>query len=328
MRRFAAALMWFVIGLLLLWSVAALLIDGPRVLHIPLAILFAVIVAAILKYRPRVSAALMCLGCFCLVLAWWLSLKPSNEENWQPDVDRTAWAEIDGDRITIHNIRNCDYQSETVYSNCWSDRTVFLSHLRAVDFFLTNWGIPEIAHAALSFQFDNADPIVFSIEARYKVGQSYSALLGFFRQYSLIFVAADERDLIRLRTSFRKDEEVYLYRTRMSPQTAQAVFLTYVEYLNRLHAHPQWYNAVTRNCTTAIERQVDADLTRPQPWSYQILFSGTLDKLLYNRGDLVTDGFSFPELRARAHINDAARAADDASDFSTRIRAGRPGFSE
>jgi hypothetical protein len=329
MRTFATVLMWFVIGLLLLWSIAALLIDGrPHVLRIPLALLFALIIVAILKYRRRLSAAPMCLGCFCLVLAWWLSLKPSNEENWQPDVDRTPWAEIDGDRVTIHNLRNCDYQSETVYSNCWSDRTVFLSQLRGGDIFITTWGVPGIGHPILSFQFGDNDHIAFSIEARYKVGQSYSTFLGFFRQYELIFVTADERDLIRLRTNYRKDEEVRLYHTRTLPKTAQAVFLTYIRYLNHLHTHPEWYNALTRNCTTAIERQIDADLEHPQPWAYQILLTGKLDELLYRRGRLVTDGFSFPELHERAHINDAARAADDAPDWSARIRAGRPGFSE
>jgi hypothetical protein len=135
----------------------------------------------------------------------------------------------------------------------------------------------------------------------------------------------DEPDVIRLRTN-RKDEEVFLYRTRMDAETTRAIFLTYVDYLNKLKDRPEWYNALTRNCTTAIDKQIAADIADPHPWNYQFLSNGTLDKLLYDRGRLVTDGLPFSELKIRAHINATARAADNSPDFSALIRAGRPGF--
>ena len=149
------------------------------------------------KLKWSAWAAALCLAGFCSVLAWWLTLKPSNEGNWQPDVARTAWAEIDGDRITIHNLRNCDYRTETDYANCWGDRTLDLSQIRAADLFLTNWGISFASHPIVSFQFGDNEHVAFSIEARYKAGQAYSTILGCFRQYGLIFVVADERDVIR-----------------------------------------------------------------------------------------------------------------------------------
>jgi hypothetical protein len=233
---------------------------------------------------------------------------------------------MDGDRVTVHNLRNCDYRSETDYANCWSDRTLYLSHIRAADFFLTNWGIPFASHPIVSFQFGDNDHVAFSIEARYKTGQAYSTILGFFRQYGLIFITADERDVIRLRTNYRKDEEVYMYRIEVQPEVARALFLTYVTYLNKLKNHPEWYNALTRNCTTTLDRQLAADVNNPQPWSYQLLLNGTLDKLLYDRGRLFAGGLSFPELKQREHINAAAQAADPSPDFSALIRAGRIGF--
>ena len=187
-------------------------------------------------------------------------LKPSNEGNWQPDADRTAWAEMDGDRVTIHNLRNCEYRTETDYANCWSDRTVYLSQIRAADLFLTNWGIRFASHPIVSFQFGDNEHVAFSIEARYKVGQAYSTILGCFRQYGLMFVAADERDVIRLRTNYRKDEEVYMYRIQVQPEVARAMFLTYVTYLNKLKDHPEWYNEVTRNCTTTLQKPLAADV--------------------------------------------------------------------
>ena len=320
--------MWFVLALMTTWAVAALYVDTRiAALRIPVTVIYvAAIVAIFVKVKQRLRVAALCLAGFCMVLTWWLSLKPSNHGDWQADADRTAWIEINGDRVTIHNLRNCDYRTETDYSNCWSDRTVYLSQLRSVDLFFSTWGSKYIGHPILSFQFGADDHIAFSIEARYKVGQSYSAVLGFFRQYELIFIAADERDVIRLRTNYRKDEEVFLYRTTISPARAREIFLLYSDYLNRLRDHPEWYNAITRNCTTTLDRQIAKDVKDPQPWNYQILLNGTLDELLYDRGRVVTDGVPFPELKQREHINPAAQAADGAPDWSTLIRAGRVGF--
>ncbi len=321
-------LVWFVLALLSFWAMAALYIDVRlSVLRLPLAILYAVIVAAILvKYKLHPRAMLLCFGCFCLVLAWWLNLKPTNTAPWLADVDRTAWVEMDRDRITIHNLRNCDYRTETDYSNCWSDRTVNLSDLRGVDLFFDTWGVPYIGHPIVSFWFGDDQHVAFSIEARYKDGQSYSAILGFFRQYELILVAADERDVIRVRTNYRKDEDMFLYRTTIGPEAARAIFLTYLRYLNRLKDHPDWYNALTRNCTTTLDKPISKEVANPQPWNYQILLNGTLDELLYDRGRLVTDGLAFKDLKSGAQINAIAKAGDKYPDFSAIIRTNRPGF--
>jgi hypothetical protein len=319
---------WLVLAVLSFWAIAALYIDVRlSTLRIPLTILYAVILAVILaKYKLHNRSALLCFGCFCLVLAWWLNLKPTNIAAWQADVDRPAWVEIDGDRMVIHNLRNCDYRTETEYGDCWSDRALNLSDLRGVDLFFTTWGVRWIGHPILSFRFGDDQHVAFSIEARYKTGQAYSAILGFFRQYELIFVVADERDVIRLRTNFRKDEDVFLYRARMAPESARAIFLTYVEYLNQLKDHPEWYNALTRNCTTTLDKQIASGVATPQPWNYQFLLNGTLDELLYNRGRLVTDGLAFKDLKSGAHINMMAKAADKYPDFSAIIRTNRPGF--
>ncbi len=322
------ALVWLVLAVLSLWAMAALYIDVRwSALRLPLTILYAAILVGILvKYKLHLRAMLLCFGCFCVVLAWWLNLKPTNTAPWLPDVDRTAWVQIDGDRMIIHNFRNCDYRTETDYSNCWSDRTVNLSDLRAVDLFFDTWGVPYIGHPIVSFWFGNGQHVAFSIEARYKDRQSYSAVLGFFRQYELIFVAGDERDIVRVRTNFRKDEDVFLYRTTVGPDSARAIFLTYVSYLNHLKDYPEWYNALTRNCTTTLDKPISKEVANPQPWNYQILVNGTLDELLYDRGRLVTDGLPFKDLKSRAHINASAKAADKDPDFSAIIRTNRPGF--
>jgi hypothetical protein len=328
LRMLGLVIMWLVVVLLSLWATAALYIDfRVAALRIPVTVIYVLAVIAIIaKVKRPFWAAAACFAAFCVVLVWWLSLKPSNDGDWQADTARTAWAEINGDRVTIHNLRNCDYHSETDYSNCWTDRTVYLSQLRYADLFFTTWGPKYIGHPILSFQFGDNDHIAFSIEARYKAGQSYSAVLGFFRQYELIFVTADERDVIRLRTNYRKDEQVFLYRTTVSPERAREIFLVYVDYLNNLKDHPEWYNAVTRNCTTTLDTKIAADVKNPQPWNYQLLLNGTLDGLLYERQRLVTGGLPFPELKQREHINAAALAAGGSSDYSALVRVGRAGF--
>ena len=189
---------------------------------------------------------------FVVVLTWWLSLKPSNNRNWQPDHTKTAYADINGDQVTIHNLRNCDYRSETDYTCIWEIRSYHLQNLRGADIFITWWGSPWIAHPIVSFDFGDQGHIAVSIETRNAVGQQYSAIRGFFRQYTLTYIVADERDVIRLRTNYRKGEEVYLFRTRVTPERARRIFLEYLERANSLHAQPEWYNALTNNCTTNI----------------------------------------------------------------------------
>ena len=315
--RALRVLAWIVGFACAAWTVGALYFDLSKIAAIALAIAF---FAALIFWRK--PAAL--LAGFALVLAWWLTLKPSNDRPWQPDVAQTAWAEINGDEVTLHNVRNCDYRTETDYTPRWETRTVRLSQLTGIDLAINYWGSPWMAHPIASFQFADAPPVCFSIETRKEVGESYSAIAGFYRQYELTYVVADERDVIRVRTNFRKGEDVFLYRTTATPEQARARFLEYLAALNALREHPRWYNAATTNCTTAIRTQRDA--TQRAPWDWRILINGKGDEMMFARGSLVTGGLPFPELKSRSLINTAAQAAGDASDFSESIRSASAGF--
>ncbi len=326
-RFIVTGIMSVAVFLFTAWAFAALWFDVSRAwLRILVVLVFAL---ALLVVRGMVKGSWARLaayaGCSLLVMMWWFTLKPTNDPPWDPDVDRTAWAEVNGDQVVVHNVRNCKYRAEKEYSDCWSDRTYDLSQLRGVDFFLDNWGIKFASHPMLSFDFGDQH-LAFSIEARYRPGQSYSLVRGFFRQYGLIFVAADEGDIIRLRTNYRVEENVYLYRVNVGPKVARAMFMSYVDYLNRLKDHPEWYNELTRNCTSTMDTQLAQTVENPQGWSIQLLLNGSMDELMYNRGRLVTGGLSFPELKEREHINDAAHAAGDSPDFSRLIRVGRVGY--
>lgn len=319
--------LYFAAVLLTLWASAALYIDlrMPSIKHLA-AISYALIVLFLLTWvASHLQRFLVCVTCFALVLLWWLHLKPSNERPWEPDLAQTPWAEVENNSVTLHNFRSCDYRAEFDYTCRWLTKSLDLSQLRGVDLAITYWGSPYIAHPILSFQFGDDTYVAASIETRKEIGEAYSAILGFFRQYELVYVFSDERDLIRLRTNFRKGEEVYLFHTAASPEWARTLFLEYLTRANQLHVHPEWYNALTRNCTTVIFRSM-ADMGRLPPGTslhnWQIILNGRSDEMLYKGGNFA-GGLPFPELKESAHINDAA---GDAPDFSRRIRMNRPGF--
>jgi hypothetical protein len=305
------------------WAFGAVWFDAPfgnanKVLAWLLAVAS---VAALVFVRPfwRKIAAVAVL--FSVLLAWWLTLKSSNDANWQPDVAQLAWADINGDEFTFHNVRNCDYRTDTDYRPHWETRTVRLSQITGIDLAIDYWGSPWIAHPIVSFQFADAPPLCFSIETRKTVGQTYSTIGGLYRQYALIYLVSDERDVIRVRTNYR-NEDIYLYHLTVSPDRARERFLEYVRSLNALRTEPRWYNAITTNCTTSIRSQHPSK--ERIPWDWRILLNGKGDELLYEDRALVTGGLPFAELKSRSLIDTRARAANDFPDFSKLIREGLP----
>jgi hypothetical protein len=289
----------------------------------PLSVVFVCgALAALAFMRPLRRAKGAVAFVIVVIAAWWFTLKPSNDLDWQPDVARTAWAEINGDNVTIHDVRNCDYRTETDYTPHWETRTIRLSQITGIDMAVDYWGSPWIAHPIISFQFADARPLCFSIETRKTVGQSYSAIRGLYRQFTLIYIAADERDVLRVRTNYRKGEDIYLYRLVMTRARARERFLEYIRSLNALRNRPRWYNAITTNCTTAIREQHPA--SERIPWDWRILVNGKGDEMMYDHGFIASDGLPFEELKARSLINARARAADQDPDFSVRIREALP----
>lgn len=312
-----------------LWAFGALWYDFPVMAPVVAGVFGVVLLGLLLAVRGGMQRALAWTLTSFVVLGWWLTLQPKADRNWLPDVAQTAWAEVQGDEVTLHNIRACDYRTVTDFTPHWVTRKVRLSQLTGVDFAITYWGSPYMAHPIASFQFADAPPVCFSIETRKEEGEKYSAIGGFFRQYELIYIVAEESDVIRLRTSVREGEEVYLYRLNLTPEQARGRFMDYITALNELRERPRWYNAATTNCTTSIRTQRDA--AKRAAWDWRILVNGKGDEMMYERGDFITDGLAFPELRAKALIREAAPAggtavAETPADYSRRIREGRPGF--
>jgi hypothetical protein len=218
-------------------------------------------------------------------------------------------------------LRNFDYRSETDFTPRWEERRFDLSRLVGIDLFLSYWGPTLIAHTVMSWEFEDGQHLAVSIETRKEKGESYSALRGFFRQYELFYVFADERDLIGLRTNHR-GETVYLYRLPASPERARELLMIYVEQIDRLARSPGWYNALTHNCTTSIRLHAgQGGVWLPLDW--RLLLNGNLDEYLYEQGR-INRSLAFPEIRRRSDITAKARAAGSSPDFSGRIREGLP----
>lgn len=303
-----------------LWAIGALWYDGlGKIFAIMQAIAIPVVCVMIKPWRKRIA---IFGSWFAIVLLGWFCLRPSNEGDWQADVAQLAYAEISGDKVTIHNVRDCDYRSKTDYTARWKTRTVHLSQITGIDLFVCTWGSPYMAHPIASFQFTDEDPVCVSIETRKKNGQSYSAIGGLYRQFPLVYTVAEESDVIRLRTNFREGEDCYIYRLSITPEHARERFMEYIKAINRLRDHPRWYNAITTNCTTAIRQQRNA--AKRLPFDWRMLVNGKGDEMLYERHYIQTGNLAFPELKQRSRVNDAARACENLQRFSQTIREEMP----
>lgn len=322
LRLLGRLVLWIFVLAATAWGSAALWFDGPASLAALLAAAYVLAaVALFIMLRPRRRAYAAFLVLFAVLLGWWLSLEPSNDRDWQPDVARLPAAEIRGDRLVLRNVRDFNYRSETDYTEHWETRRYDLSKLRGLDLFVIYWGSPSIAHTILSWDFGDGQHLAISIETRKEKGESYSAVRGFFRQYELYYVIADERDVVRLRTNYRH-EDVYLYRLRTPPARARALLLNYLEAVNRLARHPKWYNAITYNCTTTIRLHL-ADVVTGIPRDWRWLANGHLDELLYEMG-AVNHALPFDEFKRLSYINPKAQAVPAHGDFSAAIRKGLP----
>lgn len=315
----AAAILAFVA-----WSAAAIYFSNLPSVPLRAASASAFLLAclaALARPRPRPRALAVVLAACALVFLWFLLIPPSNNRDWQPDVAVLPWARVEGDLVTIHNLRHCLYRSESDYDVRLEDVSVRLSDLRSVDLIASYWGSPHICHTMISFGFQDGRQLCISVEARREKGEAYSALLGFFRRFELIYVVGDERDLIRLRTNVR-GESVYLYRLRAPQALARKVFMAYLQRINDLRTNPRWYHAGTTNCTTTARSHIHP-FVRGR-WDWRFLLNGHLDALAHQRG-AIDSSLPFDALKQASLVNPKALAtAPDDPAFSQRIRQPLP----
>jgi hypothetical protein len=316
--------LWSLIGVILIaWATLAIYYSNlPWAwLRLGLAAIFAAFAIWLLwisRWRYR-SAAFMAL--FLAVVGWWLSILPSHDRNWRPEVAVMPRAIIDGDRVRITGVRNFDYRSRNDFTPRYEERELRLSDVTGLDFYVSYWSEGLVGHTFLSFLFKDALPLSISIETRPEVGEGFDPIASLFKQFELIYIVGDERDLVGVRTTHRR-ETVYLYRLNTSADDARRLLLIYLARINELADRPEFYHLLSNSCTINIIRYANA-AGRAGRFDIRHFFNGLIDSYLYHSGRVDTT-LPFEELRRRSLINDVAQAADGASDFSQRIRAALP----
>lgn len=286
-------------------------------LRLSLAVAFAAFCIWALWPSRRTQMRLVWAGLFVAALGWFIAFRPSHDRPWRPEVASLPRALIDGDRVRLTGVRNFDYRSADDFTVRYEEREVSLAHLTSMDLFISYWSVGPVAHTFVSFNFDNASPISISIEARLEKDEGFDPLAALFKQFELIYVVGEERDLVRVRTDYRQ-EEVYLYRIKAAPAAVRRLFLIYMGRINAIGGHAEWYHLLKNNCTVNIVRHANA-AGRVGRYDYRLLLNGWVDRYLYDAGSVDTS-LPFEALRRQSRIDDSARAAGDAPDFSARIR--------
>jgi hypothetical protein len=316
----------FCVCLLSAWGAFALWFQVPggwvlESLAVGLWIAFTLLILVVL-WRGRLAMGVVSFAvAFAVLLTWWSLIQPSNNRLWADDVAQKTTGIVDGDHVTLHNVRNFDWRTKTDYRQRWETRTYDLRRLNSLDMILSYWSLPAIAHVLISFGFDDGEHVVFSVEIRREKTESFSEIGGFFKEFELSIIACDERDVIRVRTNVRGEDD-YLYRLRMPVDDIRSLFLAYVGQANDVARKPRFYNTVTANCTTIIYHMMKR-IVGHLPLDYRLLLSGYLPGYAYKVGGLDTR-YSLEELRVLGRITERAKESDRRPTFSADIRAGIP----
>ncbi|KEZ77764.1 DUF4105 domain-containing protein [Salinisphaera hydrothermalis] len=311
------------------YGTGALWFRGPRPRALRIVLIVAWWAAALaglvgLIVPDRVGPAVFAIAGLMFAL-WWAQIRPRSDRPWADDVERVLHVERNGARVRLHNVRNFHWRTRDDYTPNWETRDYDLDQLVAVDMVASYWMGPTIAHTLVSFAFADGRHLVFSVEVRRLAGEQFSAIGGLFRQCELALVAADERDIVRTRTTARR-EDVYLYRVALPRPGIRALFEAYLDTAETLERRPRFYNTLTSNCTTLVYDMVKA-IVPGLPWNWRLLASGHLPEYLYDL-DALDTRLSMAELRRRCCINDVAIASDidgqASPDFSDAIRRNLP----
>jgi hypothetical protein len=332
-RRVAGVLLRILVSALIIapisaWSALALWfrLPAPEPLRAAAAVLFACLglatIVALFMRRGRSLVALVVFAVFFAgLLVWWSTIKPPLDGDWAPDVARQTTGAMEGDSLTLSDVRDFDWRTDHAFTEKWSKRTYDLSKLKTLDLFLAYWGGPEMAHVIMSFGFEDGEHIAWSVEVRREKTSEFSPIADAFKSHTLVYLATTERDSVRLRTNVR-GEDVRLYRLNTPPDQARALLREYAVESTELARQPKWYNSITANCATVVFKLVRA-AGSTLPFDWRLVVNGFLPGYLYDHDAVVTT-MPLSELMERARVSEKARAADASPDFSRLIRVGVP----
>jgi len=312
-------------SILVIWIAGAIFFDACCASTVGRVLAIVWIVAALAAFvfwQPAWKPGVALLTFSVPFLWWWFSQKPSHDRQWDVDFSRLPQLDVDGDTLTIQNVRNTEYRAVGDRTTRYETRSYHFSQLQGLDVLTLYWGSTWMCHPMFIFDFGTDGRLCISIEVRYRVGQDYSFFRSLYRQQEIIYVVSDERDAILRRTKWLQGHDLYLYRLHAPPLGMRLFFFEYANSINMLAKHPRWYHGLTANCTTSIYAQGRARMQ----WDWRMLFNGALDRLLYERASLAQD-LPFEALKQLSRINDIANRAP-ADGFGDYIRRELPGYRE
>jgi len=323
-RAMPVVIPWLVLGVSWVWATLAVWFCCPwptwgRVL---LAAVWGVATAwCCLRLSRWTSWRVIAAGVLGVGLIWsWQ--RPTNDRAWMADQARMPSVRFDGDTVTIENLRHATYRSTEDYDVRWCRQSFDLKAIERVDFVVelfASWQGP--AHTFLTFGFADGEYVAISVEIRKEQGESFSALKGLFRQYELMYVIGDERDLIGLRVNHRENP-VYVYPVKATEEQMRELFVAMLQRAHQLAGQPEFYNTLTNTCTTNIVRHVEELTGEDLPTSLRILLPGYSDSLAFELGLVDYDG-NLDEARRRFQIPVGLPETADRSVWSRQIREGR-----
>jgi hypothetical protein len=328
LRLVISAIAAVIVGFPAIWGCFALWYQSSptpavKVLCVGLWIIFSLAMLVAVFNGQALLGIIGFAAVFAVMVAWWTRLQPTNDQVWADDVAQMTTGVVEGNWVTLHNVRNFDWRTVDDYTQRWETRTYDLERLKSVDMIMSYWTGPAIAHMLISFGFDDGAQVVFSVEIRRQKTQKFSEVGGFFKEFELSVIAADERDVIRLRTNVRGEDD-YLYRLQLPKTAIRSLFLAYVDEANSLIDTPRFYNTISVNCTTLVYQMMKR-IVGHLPLDYRLLFSGYLPEYVHSVGGL-DSRYTLEELKRRGHITERAKQSDRSDSFSADIRRGLPGL--
>ncbi|TMV93534.1 DUF4105 domain-containing protein [Thioclava sp. BHET1] len=323
MRHFSKISFHVIFALLLLaggaWSATALWLNtagGMRFLGLALLALGMVAIAVARTRRRRLGWVTLAIAGVA-VAGWYQTITPRADRIWADDVAHGLHAQVDGNMVTLANLRDFDWHTKDRATQRWITERYDLDQLSSVEMLTSVWDNPNIAHLLVSFGFTTGEHVVFSVEIRREKGEKLSEIGGFFRQFELVLIGATERDIVRLRTDYRA-EQVRMYPVTLNPEQRRTMFMSYVTLAQRLEARPEFYNTISANCTTVVyglARGLKSDL----PINASLILSGRLPEYLDGLGVLGGTG-PLPARRAAALLPAHAQSAHPGLSYSQAIR--------
>lgn len=287
-----------------------------------LAVLFVgSIIAALIRWRMRFRAMVFSCLIIVAVLAWYHFLPPSNDRDWAPEVARAASAGIEGDRLTIENVRNFRYRTEGDFVETWESRSYDLRQLETVETYFCYWGPKDIAHTMLTFGLADGEQLCLSVEVRKETHEVYSPIASFFKKFELIYIFGDERDLVALRTNHRQ-EDVYLFPSTLPPEKVRILLMDILTRVNSLADTPEFYGTIKDNCTTSLVGHINEVRDEPIRFSIELLLNGHIPEMAWSRGKIGDRDTPFETVKSRYAISARAQAYGDGPDYSQQIREG------